>query len=117
LRLVLAYASDGPAAGNGADEGAALVSMSAAREGAARLLAQLAAEHGVADRAERRFGTGDAAAVIAQIAAEEAADLIVVGAGTRSRLRRGLDSRLADQLGSETAVPVLIAPPGGRAGE
>jgi len=59
LRLVLAYASDGPAAGNGADEGAALVSMSAAREGAARLLAQLAAEHGVADRAERRFGTGD----------------------------------------------------------
>jgi len=117
LRLVLAYASDGPAAGNGADEGAAPVSMNAAREGVARLLAQLAAEHGVADRAERRFGTGDAAAVIAQIAAEEAADLIVVGAGTRGRLRRGLDSRLADQLGSETAVPVLIAPPRGRAGE
>ena len=116
LRLVLAYASDGPAAGNGADEGAAPVSMNA-REGFARLLAQLAAEHGVADRAERRFGTGDAAAVIAQIAAEEAADLIVVGAGTRGRLRRGLDSRLADQLGSETAVPVLIAPPRGRAEE
>jgi hypothetical protein len=71
LRLVLAYASDGPAAGNGADEVAAPVSMNAARKGVARLLAQLAAEHGVADRAERRFGTGDAAAVIAQIAAEE----------------------------------------------
>jgi nucleotide-binding universal stress UspA family protein len=115
LRLVLAYASDGFAAGNGAEKGAESVSMNAIREGAARLLAQLAAVHGVADRAERRFGTGDAAAVIAQIAAEEAADLIVVGAGTRGRLRGGLDSRLADQLGSETAVPVLIAPPRGRA--
>ena len=119
LRLVLAYASDGhsPVAGNGAEKGAESVSINAAREGVARLLAQVAAEHGVADRAERRFGTGDAAGVIAQIAAEEAADLIVVGAGTRGWLRRGLDSRLAEQLGSETAVPVLIAPPRGRAGE
>jgi nucleotide-binding universal stress UspA family protein len=112
LRLVLTYASDGigPVAGNGADEGAESVSMKANREGAARLLARLAAEHGVADRAERRFGTGDAAALIGQIAAEEAADLIVVGARRRGRLRRGLDSRLAEQLGSETPVPVLIAP-------
>jgi nucleotide-binding universal stress UspA family protein len=115
LRLVLAYASDGigPVDGNGA-EGAESVSMNADREGAARLLARLAAEHGVADRAERRFGTGDAAALIGQIAAEEAADLIVVGARTRGRLRRGLDSRLAEQLGSETPVPVLIAPTRGR---
>jgi nucleotide-binding universal stress UspA family protein len=82
LRLVLAYVGDG--SGQRAD--------------------------GVADHAEQRWGAGDAAAVIGQIAAEEAADLIVVGARTRGRFRRGLDSRLAGQLGSETPVPVLIAP-------
>jgi hypothetical protein len=35
----------------------------------------------------------------------------VVGARTRGRLRRGLESRLAGELESETPVPVLIAPP------
>jgi nucleotide-binding universal stress UspA family protein len=116
LRLVLAYARDGigPVAADA--DGAESVTMKANREGAGRLLARLAAEYGVADRAERRSGTGDAAALIGQIAAEEAADLIVVGARTRGRLRRGLDSRLAEQLGSETPVPVLIAPPRGRGG-
>jgi nucleotide-binding universal stress UspA family protein len=48
---------------------------------------------------------------LGQIAAEEAADLIVVGARSRGRLRRGLESRLADELETETPVPVLIAPP------
>jgi nucleotide-binding universal stress UspA family protein len=115
LRLVLAHASDGigPVAGNGAEEGAESVSMKANREGAARLLARLAAEYRVADSAEKRFGTGDAAAFIGQIAAEEAADLIVVGGRERGRLRRGFDCRLAEQLRSETPVPVLIAPPRG----
>ena len=89
LRLVLAYVRDGSPA---------------------RRLARLAAEHGVADRAEQRSGTGDPAMLIGRIAAEEAAHLIVVGARTRGRLRRGLDVRLVDQLGSETPVPVLIAP-------
>jgi nucleotide-binding universal stress UspA family protein len=112
LRLVLAHISDGiaPVAGDGEES----VSMKANREGAARLLARLAAEYGVADRAERRSGSGDAATLIGQIAAEEAADLIVVGARLRGRLRRGLESRLAEQLASETPVPVLIAPPRAR---
>ena len=48
--------------------------------------------------------------LIGRIAAEEGADLIVVGARARGRLRRGLDGRLAYQLGSETPGPVLIAP-------
>ena len=65
---------------------------------------------GVFDHAEQRWGAGDAAAVIGRIAAEEAADLIVVGARTRGRFPRGLDSRLAGELGRETPVPVLIAP-------
>jgi nucleotide-binding universal stress UspA family protein len=114
LRLVLAHISDGiaPVAGDG--DGEESVSMKANREGAARLLARLAAEYGVADRAERRSGSGDAAALIGQIAAEEAADLIVVGARRSGRLRRGLESRLAEQLASETPVPVLIAPPRAR---
>jgi nucleotide-binding universal stress UspA family protein len=125
LRLVLAHVRDGigriadtgDADGDGDGDGAESVSMKANREGAARLLARLAAEYGVADTAERRSGTGDAAVLIGQIAAEEAADLIVVGARSRGRLRRGLESRLAEQLGSETPIPVLIAPPRGSGGE
>ena len=111
LRLVLAHVGSGidPIAADG--DGAESVSMRSAREGAARLLARLAVEHGVADRAERRAATGDAATAIGRIAAEEAADLIVVGSRFRGRLRRGFESRLAAQLGSETPVPVLIAPP------
>jgi nucleotide-binding universal stress UspA family protein len=111
LRLVLAHISDGiaPVAGHG--DGEESVSMKANREGAARLLARLTAEYGIADRAEHRSGSGDAAALIGQIAAEEAADLIVVGSHLRGRLRRGLESRLAEQLASETPVPVLVAPP------
>jgi nucleotide-binding universal stress UspA family protein len=70
-----------------------------------------AAEHEVPDRAERRVAVGHAPSLLGQIAAEEAADLIVVGARSRGRLRRGLESRLADELESETPVPVLIAPP------
>jgi nucleotide-binding universal stress UspA family protein len=59
----------------------------------------------------------DAATLIGQIAAEEAADLIVVGARKRRWSPRGLRSRLAEQLGSETPVPVLIAPPRRRSGK
>ena len=109
LRLVLAHAVDG--IGGGGDGGGESVTMKADREGAARLLDRLAAEHAVAGRAERRVAVGDAASLLGQIAAEEGADLIVVGARSRGRLRRGLESRLADELESETPVPVLIAPP------
>jgi nucleotide-binding universal stress UspA family protein len=113
LRLVLAHASVGIGAiTDDADaDGAESVSMRANREGAARLLARLATEYGISDSAERRSGAGDVASVIGQIAAEEAADMIIVGARSRGRMRRGLESRLAEQLGRETPVPVLIAPP------
>jgi hypothetical protein len=52
---------------------------------------------------------------IAPIAADAdgAESVTIVGAPARGRLRRGLDSRLAEQLGSETPVPILIAPPRG----
>ena len=80
------------------------------------LLVRLAEEYGITETTERRSGVGDRATLLSQIAAEEAADLIVVGARTRGRLRRGLQSRLADELETETPVPVLIAPRPGRRG-
>jgi len=115
LRLVLAHVAEGIGPlngdGDGDGDGGESVTMKGGREGAARLLARLAAEYAVTDRAERRVAVGDAPSLLGQIAAEEAADLIVVGARTRGRLRRGLESRLADELETETPVPVLIAPP------
>ena len=113
LRLVLAHVVDG-IGGLGNGDGVESVSMQADRQGAERRLARLAHEHGVADRAERRVAVGEPPALLGQIAAEEAADLIVVGSSERGRLRRGLESRLARQLETATPVPVLIAPPRSR---
>jgi nucleotide-binding universal stress UspA family protein len=108
-RLVLVHVAEGiTSLGNGSDEES--VTMKASREGGGRLLGRLAAEYGVAETAERRSAVGDAAALIGQIAAEEAADVIVVGARPRGWFRRGIECRLADELESETPVPVLIAP-------
>jgi nucleotide-binding universal stress UspA family protein len=112
LRLVLAQAVDGiDRVGPGGEHES--VSMKASRQGAERRLAQVADEHGVSDRAERRVAVGDRAALLGRIAAEEAADMIVVGAPARG-WRRRLDGRLADELETETPVPVLIAPPRAR---
>ena len=113
LRLVLAHVVDG-IGGLGNGDGVESVSMQADRQGAERRLARLAQEHGLAEGAARRVSVGEPAALLGQIAAEEAADLIVVGSSERGRLRRGLDSRLAQQLETTTPVPVLIAPPRAR---
>jgi nucleotide-binding universal stress UspA family protein len=110
LRLVLAHAVNGIGE-FGSEDGVESVSMQADRQGAERRLAHLARKHGVADRAERRVAVGEPAALFGQIAAEEAADLIVVGSRARGRLRRRLESTLARHLETATPVPVLIAPP------
>ena len=107
LRLVLAHVADGV---DGASTEATLA-RTRQREGADRLVARLAAEHGLSDRAERRSAVGDPAALLGQMAAEEAADLIVVGVPAGGRLRRSSEGRLAEHLESATTVPVLIAPP------
>jgi nucleotide-binding universal stress UspA family protein len=109
LRLVLAHVAAG---GDGASANGNVV-RTRRREGAARLVARLAAELGLSDRAEHRSAVGDPAALLGQMAAEEAADLIVVGAPATERLRRSSESRLAEQLGSATTVPVLLVPPRG----
>ena len=109
LRLVLAHAVSG-IDGIGDGDGTESVTMKANRTGAERRLARLAAELGIADRSEKRVAVGEPAALLARIAAEEAADVIVVGARARG-WRRRLDTRLAGELETETPVPVLIAPP------
>jgi nucleotide-binding universal stress UspA family protein len=110
LRLVLAHVASGISP-IGDTEDNESVTMRGDREGAARLVARLAAEHGLAQRAEQRHGVGDPAALLGQIAAEEAADVIVVGARRRGFLRRALESRLAEELASETSVPIVLAAP------
>jgi nucleotide-binding universal stress UspA family protein len=110
LRLVLVHAVDGIGE-FGNEDGVESVSTQADRQGAERRLTRLAHEHGVADRAERRIAVGEPAALLAQIAAEEAADVIVVGSRTRRRLRPGLECRLARQLETATQIPVVFAPP------
>ena len=106
LRLVLTHVVDG--IGLGGEES---ITMQGDRTAAERRLAELARDHGIDDRAERRVAVGDSATLLGQIASEEAADVIVVGARTRGWGRRGLESPLAQELETETPVPVLIAPP------
>lgn len=109
LRLVLTHVVDGIPLGNG--NGEESITMKGDRTAAERRLAELARDHGIGVSAERRVAVGDSAALLGQIASEEAADVIVVGARTRGWGRRGLESRLAQELETETRVPVLIAPP------
>ena len=91
LRLVLAHVADGV---HGTGENG---TRTREQEDAALLVARLASEHGLSDRAERRSAVGDPAALLGQMAAEEAADLIVVGAPAGGRLRRSSESRLAER--------------------
>ena len=106
LRLVLAHPVDGiPAAAD-----AESVTSKFGRQGAEQRLAQLAHEYGVAEHAGRRVAVGAPAALLGRIAAEEAADVIVIPARSRG-WRKRLDGRLATELETETPVPVLIAPP------
>jgi nucleotide-binding universal stress UspA family protein len=116
MRLVLAHVAEGFAANIDGVDVEESVTMKGNRVGAERLLGQLAADHGVTETAERRIAIGEPATLLGQIAAEEAADLILVGSREQGWPRRGLDSRLAAQLEAETPVPILIAPPRNRRG-
>jgi nucleotide-binding universal stress UspA family protein len=109
LRLVLAHVVDGIAP-LGNDDGET-ITMKGDRKEAERRLEELARDHDLDGSAERRVAVGDPATLLGQIASEEAADVIVVGARTRGWGRRGLESPLAHDLETETPVPVLIAPP------
>jgi nucleotide-binding universal stress UspA family protein len=88
-----------------------LVHVRAKGRGGERLLVRLSEDLDLEPTVELREGVGDSAQSLAQIAAEEGADLIVVWS-RRSRLwGRGIECRLALELEAITAIPVVIAPP------
>jgi nucleotide-binding universal stress UspA family protein len=78
---------------------------------AGRALEEIA--HGLASRneVELRVGFGDRVELLAQIAAEEGADLIVLGSRARGLRGRQLACTLARELEAATPAPVLVAPP------
>ena len=82
------------------------------RSGAERTLATIAGELG--HEAETRLAMGDHADAIANVAAEEGADLVVVGARPAGLGGRNLRWTLARELEAATPVPVLVAPPSTR---
>jgi nucleotide-binding universal stress UspA family protein len=111
LRLVLAHVAEGLAPLDGEGDDNESVTMKGNRRGGELLLARLAREYGVGDTAECRVAVGEPAVLVSQIAAEEAADVIVVGSRARRWPGRGLESRLMQGLEAATPLPILIAPP------
>ena len=106
-----------PLAGPSAAEFAAAL---AARLGLRLVLVHVGAEAertleqvtmGFEREAETRVAAGDHAEALARVAAEEGADLVVVGARPAGVGGRRLRWSLARELEAATAVPVLVAPP------
>jgi nucleotide-binding universal stress UspA family protein len=108
LGLVLAHVADGPASADA--EGTESLSTVQARQGAGRLVDRAAAEHGVTGLARRRSDVGQPAPRLAQIAAEEDAAVIVVGARKAGLFRSSLKSPLAEELTPLAPCSVVLAP-------
>jgi nucleotide-binding universal stress UspA family protein len=107
LRLVLVYVLTGVP--EGTDES---VTARQERTGAAQTLDEIAREIG--HDVELRLVVGEHAEAVARVAAEEGADLVVVGGRPAGLGRRNLRWTLARQLEAATPVPVLVAPPSTR---
>jgi nucleotide-binding universal stress UspA family protein len=107
LRLVLVHVVDGVPAGAGES-----LTTRQRQTGAERTLDQIAREIG--DGAEKRVVMGARADALAQVAAEEGADLIVLGSRATGLGSRKLRCTLARELEATTPVPVLVAPPSTR---
>ena len=105
LRLVLAHAVDVP---RGAQES---LTGRQRRRGAEQALAEIADGLDGRDEVATRVAFGDPAELLAWIAAEERAAMIVLGSRAQGLLRRRLRCRLARTLRAATPVPVLVAPP------
>jgi nucleotide-binding universal stress UspA family protein len=82
------------------------------QSGAERMLGEIARSSG--EGTETRIVHGQRAEALAQVAAEEGADVIVVGSRPAGFGNRKLRSTLARQLEAATPVPVLVAPPSTR---
>ena len=107
LRLVLVHVVEGMPAG--ADESLTARQL---RRGAENTIDEIVRE--IAHDAEIRLVVGDHAEAVARVAAEEGADLVVVGGRPAGLGRRNLRWTLARQLEAATPVPVLVAPPSTR---
>jgi nucleotide-binding universal stress UspA family protein len=104
LRVVLAFVVESAAAG--AHES---VTGRQRQQGANSTLTAIASELGAG--VETRLAAGDRVEALARIAAEEGADLVIVGARAVGLGGRNLRCRLVRDLEAETTVPVLVAPP------
>jgi nucleotide-binding universal stress UspA family protein len=107
LRLVLVSVVDGLPPG--AEES---LTARQRQTGAEQELERIARESG--DDTETRVVLGHQVDALAQVAAEEAADAIVVGSRPAGLGNRMLRSPLARELEAATPVPVLVAPPATR---
>ena len=107
LRLVLVHVVDGVPAGP-------QESLTARQRltGAEQILNRGA--HEIGNGTEKRVVLGDRAEALAQVAAEEGADLIVLGSRAAGLGSRKLRCTLARELEAATPVPVLVAPPATR---
>jgi nucleotide-binding universal stress UspA family protein len=111
LRLVLVHVADAFTVADGSAGNDESVMTMQARSGGKRLLDQLTAEQDLIG-AEQRIEVGDPAERLAQVAAEERAALIVVGArAPRRRWRPTLRSDLSRDIARVTPCPVFVVPP------
>lgn len=106
LRLVLAHVADRGVVHAGHDAGK-LDAVSILRAPARRA-------RELCDEVETRVVLGGRVDGLAQVAADEGADLIVLGSRPRGARHRQLRCTLARDLEAAQAVPVLIAPPATR---
>jgi nucleotide-binding universal stress UspA family protein len=107
LRLVLVHVIDGVPPG--ADDS---LSTRQRQSGAEKMLTEVAREIG--NGTEKRVLLGDRAEALARVAAEEGADLVVVGSRFAGLGSRKLRSNLVRELEAVTPVPVAVVPPATR---
>jgi nucleotide-binding universal stress UspA family protein len=107
LRLVLVHVVDGVPPGT---EGS--LTARQRRTGGEHILNAIAREIG--NGTEKRVVLGDRAEGLTQVAAEEGADLIVLGSRSAGLGGRKLRCTLARELEAATPVPVVVAPPSTR---
>jgi nucleotide-binding universal stress UspA family protein len=107
LRLVLVHVVDGVPPGT---EGS--LTARQRRTGGEQILNAVARE--MRNRTEKRVVLGDRAEGLAQVAAEEGADMIVLGSRSTGLGGRKLRCTLARELEAATPVPVVVAPPSTR---
>jgi nucleotide-binding universal stress UspA family protein len=120
-RLVLAHVAEAPVApyaaasgmgaGRIAPQPMTLPTRDAQEEAGARLLEQIAAEHGLRD-AERLVAVGFPPERLADLADDEGAELIVVGSRGRGRFKAAFLGSVSNSLVGVARCPVLIVPPG-----